>query len=57
MSRDVDFSDVRHRVREFGERATLITVTADGLPHVVTAIIAIDPDRLRAASARELERT
>ncbi|MEQ1702063.1 MAG: pyridoxamine 5'-phosphate oxidase family protein [Ilumatobacteraceae bacterium] len=39
MSRTVEFADVQRRITEFGERATLITVTADHRPHVVTGLI------------------
>ncbi|TML20188.1 MAG: pyridoxamine 5'-phosphate oxidase family protein [Actinobacteria bacterium] len=46
MTRTVDFDDVRRRIVEFGDRATMITVTDDNRPHVVTAIIEIEGDRL-----------
>lgn len=46
MSRPVDFADVRRRVTEFGERATVVSVTADGKPHVVTAAIELRDERL-----------
>lgn len=48
MSRPVELADVQRRVAEFGERANLITVTADNKPHVVSAVIAFNGDRLRA---------
>jgi hypothetical protein len=35
-------------VTEFGERASLITVNADNRPHVVSAVIAFNGDRLHA---------
>lgn len=44
----VEFRDVRDRILEYGERATLVTVTPDGMPHVVTAVIEVDVARLRA---------
>ena len=46
MSRTVEFADVHRRITEFGERATLITVTPDNKPHVVTAVIHVIGDRL-----------
>ena len=48
VSRPVDLDDVQRRVTEFGERANLITVTADHKPHVVSAVMAFVGDRLRA---------
>lgn len=46
MTRTVNFDDVKRRIVEFGDRTTIITVNADGKPHVVTAIIEIKRDRL-----------
>ena len=46
MAHPVSFDDVKRRVVEFGVRATIITVTADSKPHVVTAVLEIDDDRL-----------
>ena len=46
MTSDVSFDDVKRRIVEFGDRATLITVSADCRPHVVTVIIEVDGDRL-----------
>ena len=48
MSHPVELADVKRRVTEFGERASLITVNADSKPHVVSAIIAFVGDRLHA---------
>ncbi len=48
VSRPVELADVQRRVSEFGDRANLITVTADDKPHVVSAVIAFSGDRLRA---------
>ena len=46
MASAVSFDDVRRRVVEYGQRATVITITADSKPHVVTAVIEIEDDRL-----------
>ena len=48
MAHEVDFDDVRRLIGEFGSRATLVTVTESLRPHVVTAMIRIDGDRLGA---------
>jgi hypothetical protein len=45
---EVEFDDVRRLIREFGSRATLVTVGESLRPHIVTAMIAIDGDRLIA---------
>ena len=47
VSRTVEFVDVHKRITEFGDRASLITVDADGRPHVVTVVVEIDDERLR----------
>lgn len=47
MSRPVELADVQRRVTEFGERANLITVTANSKPHVVSVMIAFSGDHLR----------
>lgn len=39
MSKTVAFVDVHRRIQEFGPRATLITVTDDGAPHVVSVVV------------------
>jgi hypothetical protein len=44
----VEFDDVRRLIGEFGSRATLVTVTESLRPHIVTAMVAIDGDRLVA---------
>jgi hypothetical protein len=41
-----EFEDVRRLIGEFGPRATLVTVGESLRPHIVTAMIAIDGDRL-----------
>ncbi|MGH9133228.1 MAG: pyridoxamine 5'-phosphate oxidase family protein [Ilumatobacteraceae bacterium] len=41
MSKSVVLDDVRHRIAEFGPRATLVTVDASNLPHTVTAIVEV----------------
>lgn len=46
MSRPAEFADVDRRIDEFGDRATVMTVTPDGSPHVVSAVIAVDGERL-----------
>ena len=43
----VEFADVRRRVSEFGDRATLVTVTESSAPHVVSTVIEVIGDRLR----------
>ena len=47
MGRAVDFADVRRHVAEFGDRATLITVTTSGTPHVVSTVVEVTDSRLR----------
>ena len=47
MGRAVDFADVHRHVAEFGDRATLITVTPAGTPHVVSTIVEVIDGRLR----------
>ena len=37
----MQFADVRRRVAEFGDRATLITVNASNSPHVVSTIVEV----------------
>jgi len=44
----VEFDDVRRLIGEFGSCATLVTVGESLRPHIVTAMIAIDGDRLIA---------
>lgn len=46
VTKAVEFAEVRRRIPEFGERATVITVTPAGLAHVVTAVVEIGADRL-----------
>ena len=48
MPHEAEFDDVRRLIGEFGSRATLVTVTESLRPHVVTAMIGIDGDRLVA---------
>jgi hypothetical protein len=48
MAREVLFTDVRRRVAEFGELATLVTVTEAGTPHAVTVLVEAAGDRLVA---------
>jgi hypothetical protein len=43
----VEFADVRRRVHEFGDRATLVTVTESSAPHVVSTVVEVIDDRLR----------
>ena len=46
MGRVVDFADVRRHVAEFGDRATLITVTRSSTPHVVSTVVDVIDGRL-----------
>jgi len=46
VTHSTEFDDVRRAIGEFGLRATLVTVTELLRPHVVTAMIGIDGDRL-----------
>lgn len=46
MSQPVGFEDVRRRVDEFGARATVVTVTPTGAPHVVSAVVEIGDRQL-----------
>ncbi|MEO5898650.1 MAG: pyridoxamine 5'-phosphate oxidase family protein [Ilumatobacteraceae bacterium] len=55
MSREVEFHDVRRRVAEFGELATLVTVTGSGAPHTVSVLVdAADRTLVVAVGARTL---
>lgn len=40
MSRPIEFSDVLARLAEYGELATLVSVTPDGAPHIGTVLVA-----------------
>ena len=46
MSHPVELADVQRRVAEFGERASLITVTVDNKAHVVSTVVTFSGDRL-----------
>ncbi|MBV9513470.1 MAG: pyridoxamine 5'-phosphate oxidase family protein [Mycobacteriaceae bacterium] len=46
MAHDAEFDDVRRLIGEFGSRATLVSVNESLRPHVVTAMIGFDRDRL-----------
>ena len=46
MAHQAEFDDVARLIREFGPRATVVTVTESLRPHTVTAMIGIDGDRL-----------
>ena len=48
MPHEIEFDDVRRAIAEFGSRATLVTVTEALRPHIVTAVIGVDRDRLVA---------
>ena len=48
MAHKAEFDDVARLIREFGPRATVVTVTESLRPHTVTAMIGIDGDRLVA---------
>jgi len=46
MTHQSAFSDVQRAVADFGPRATIVTV-GDGLrPHIVTAMVSVEGDRL-----------
>ncbi len=47
MAHAVEFADVRRRINEFGDRATLVTVTESSAPHVVSTVVEVVDDRLR----------
>ena len=46
MSRPVELADVAERIEQFGPVATLVTVTDDGRPHVVSVLVAVHGRRL-----------
>jgi Pyridoxamine 5'-phosphate oxidase len=46
MKRDAEFEDVRRRMDEFGPRASLVTVTDEGTPHVVSVLVGLEGERL-----------
>jgi hypothetical protein len=48
VAHEAGFGDVRRLISEFGSRATLVTVTESLRPHIVTAMIGVDGDRLVA---------
>ena len=48
MAHEAEFNDVRRVIGEFGSRATLVTVTESLRPHIVSAMIGVDGDRLVA---------
>ena len=48
MAREVVFTDVRRRISEFGELATLVTVSEAGTPHAVTVLVSVTGDRVVA---------
>ena len=48
VAHEAGFDDVRRLIGEFGSRATLVTVTESLRPHIVTAMIGVDGDRLVA---------
>ena len=48
-ARDVTFEGVRHRINEFGERATLISVNSDGRPQTVSVDVHLIGERLVVA--------
>jgi hypothetical protein len=48
VAHKAEFDDVRRLVGEFGSRATLVTITKSLCPHVVTAIVGVEGERLVA---------
>ena len=46
VGREVEFADVRRRIEEFGDRATVITVAESNKPHVVSAVVEVADGRL-----------
>jgi hypothetical protein len=48
VAHQAGFDDVRRLIGEFGSRATLVTVTESLCPHIVSAMIGLDGDRLVA---------
>ena len=48
MSRPIDFSDVVARVAEFGQLATLVSVTSEGAPHLGTVLVTAGANQLDA---------
>jgi hypothetical protein len=56
MSRAVELAEVAERIEQFGPLATLVTVTGDGRPHVVSVLVTVDGSRLAVeAGARTSE--
>ena len=47
MAAPVDPADLRSHLAAYGPLATVVTVAADGRPHVGTSIVEIDGDRVR----------
>lgn len=52
MSVAVDLGALADRLAEFGERAYLLTVTDDDLPHVVSVLVELRGDRLATSVGR-----
>jgi hypothetical protein len=52
MSVAVDLGALADRLAEFGERAYLLTVTDDDLPHVVSVMVELRGDRLATSVGR-----
>ena len=48
MAREVVFADVCRQISQFGDLATLVTVTAEETPHAVTVLVGVAGDRLIA---------
>jgi hypothetical protein len=46
MSRPVELAEVADRIEQFGPLATLVTVTGDGRPHVVSVLVAVSGSHL-----------
>jgi Pyridoxamine 5'-phosphate oxidase len=48
----VDIGALGGRLVEYGDRAYLVTVTDDGVPHVVSVLVALEGDRLVTSVGR-----
>ena len=52
MSQPVELSALRERIVEYGSNAFLVTVAAEGTPHVVSVVVEVQGDRLVMGAGR-----
>jgi len=52
MSIPVEIAELEERIAEYGEQAFLVTVTEEGTPHVVSAVVRVEAGRLVMGAGR-----